>query len=112
PGYQLAGLIRADPSERSRHEDVLLAAGMEGDLTLEHRVDLLLAVRGVVVLGVAVGLRRKAQNLHPEGGHAQARARLEKASPKRCLEVLRAPHGDIGHEPTLPPRPRVLPTRV
>jgi hypothetical protein len=91
---------------------VLLAAGMEGDLTLEHRVDLLLAVSGVIVLGMAVGVRRKAQDLHSERGHAQARTGLEKASPERCLEVLRAPHGDIGHGPTLQPRPRVLATRV
>ena len=56
-----------------------LAADAERRRPLEGHVDLLLAVLGVVVLRVALLVRGQLHQLHPEGGHAEARAHLATA---------------------------------
>src|ERR671910_2537206 len=100
-GCDLALLLRPDANPDARLERHLLAAHRQRRPPLERRVDLLLAVVALVVLGVALEAGRKLDRRDPERGDAEAGADSPKAATEDRLEVLGALHGQVGHRPPL-----------
>ena len=68
----------------------------------EGRVDLLLPVRAVIVLGEVLEVRREVLDLHAERAHAESGARPAEPSAIRRVELLHALDGDIGHLRSFP----------
>ena len=65
-----------------------LAFDLDRARAAHHRVDLLLAVLRVVVLGVVVVVGGQVHDLHAEGGDAQFGAGLLQAAAKRALHLV------------------------
>jgi hypothetical protein len=84
-------------------EPPISIAGVQGGVTLEHQEDLLLAIPGVVVLGIGRGAGGQVQDVHPPRRHAQRPAEgpeldaFELVGTPVRLDLVDPPDGDIAH---------------
>src|SRR5581483_2490640 len=96
-GDQLALLGRADAREDARLELVVLAADAEDDPAPEHRVDLLLIVVRLIMLGVVREVRGQVDHREPEGGDTETRPGAPETAAEDRLEVLDPLDGHVWH---------------
>ena len=94
-GWSPVVMRRATPGaharERPRDDLVALAARVQCRGAGEGRVDLLLPVRGVVVLGEVLEVRREVLDLHAERAHAESGASPQNPPPlgeSNCSTLL------------------------